>query len=265
MLSIIREVERVNGVDYFQYRAIVFLETGNEQVTIPVQAEQVLNAGQVLEIACPAVADRAGTLRRLDRNSPVLADLQKDLLASENEQYVANLKFGVLYCKPGQTHERQMFGNEHGSPAFNEFLESVGEKITLKGWPHYRGGLNVTNDITGTHSVFARYSGYNIMFHVSTLLPYSAVDAQQLERKRHIGNDIVTIVFQDEPGIRWSPMTISSQFLRTCARCNGNSTRSIAALSCAQMCSSSSSALAPTTRGSRFIGAQRCRSAITAG
>ncbi|CAK5057246.1 unnamed protein product [Meloidogyne enterolobii] len=31
------------------------------------------------------------------------------------------------------------------------------------------------------------------MFHVSTLLPYTAGDTQQLQRKRHIGNDIVAI------------------------------------------------------------------------
>jgi len=35
-----------------------------------------------------------------------------------------------------------------------------------------------------------------IMFHVSTLLPYSSGDNQQVQRKRHIGNDIVAIVFQ---------------------------------------------------------------------
>ena len=36
------------------------------------------------------------------------------------------------------------------------------------------------------------------MFHVSTLLPFSAKDSQHLEKKRHIGNDRVAIVFQDE-------------------------------------------------------------------
>lgn len=123
---------------------------------------------------------------------------------------------------------------EHASPAFERFLLNLGDKIALKGWTAYRGGLNVTStlilscfvpaltlcalhpaDTSGTHSIFSRFSGYNVMFHVSTMLPYSTIDAQQLERKRHIGNDLVTIVFQDEPGIRWVPTTISSQFLRT--------------------------------------------------
>lgn len=37
------------------------------------------------------------------------------------------------------------------------------------------------------------------MFHVSTLLPYSRDNRQQVERKRHIGNDIVNIIFIDPP------------------------------------------------------------------
>jgi len=50
------------------------------------------------------------------------------------------------------------------------------------------------------------------MFHVSTMLPFYEKDIQQLERKRHLGNDVCTIVFSesDEP---FSPDTIKSEFL----------------------------------------------------
>lgn len=50
------------------------------------------------------------------------------------------------------------------------------------------------------------------MFHVSTLLPYNKNDTQQLERKRHIGNDIVAIVFQEE-NTPFAPDMIASNFL----------------------------------------------------
>jgi RAP1 GTPase activating protein 1 len=50
------------------------------------------------------------------------------------------------------------------------------------------------------------------MFHVSTLLPYSKIERQQLERKRHIGNDIVAIIFQENE-TTFSPECITSQFL----------------------------------------------------
>ncbi|XP_053150203.1 rap1 GTPase-activating protein 1-like isoform X5 [Hemicordylus capensis] len=50
------------------------------------------------------------------------------------------------------------------------------------------------------------------MFHVSTKLPFTEGDAQQLQRKRHIGNDIVAIVFQDE-NTPFVPDMIASNFL----------------------------------------------------
>lgn len=45
------------------------------------------------------------------------------------------------------------------------------------------------------------------MFHVATMLPLSDTDDQQVLRKRHIGNDIVTVVFQDADS---KPLQISS-------------------------------------------------------
>ncbi|KAK3857396.1 hypothetical protein Pcinc_036352 [Petrolisthes cinctipes] len=50
------------------------------------------------------------------------------------------------------------------------------------------------------------------MFHVSTLLPYKENDPQQLERKRHIGNDMVAVVFQ-EGNTPFAPDMIASHFL----------------------------------------------------
>ena len=49
------------------------------------------------------------------------------------------------------------------------------------------------------------------MFHVSTLLPFTPGQEQQINRKRRIGNDIGVIVFQ-EGGKYYPP--IRSQFLR---------------------------------------------------
>jgi len=49
------------------------------------------------------------------------------------------------------------------------------------------------------------------MFHVSTLLPFKEGDSQQLERKRHIGNDILVIVFK-EGNQPFDPRIINSNF-----------------------------------------------------
>jgi RAP1 GTPase activating protein 1 len=73
---------------------------------------------------------------------------------------------------------------------------------------------------TGEHSVFAELPSdiperpYEVMYHVSTLLPHSKKDVQQLERKRHLGNDVVVIVFQAGDTI-FDPTCIASEFNRT--------------------------------------------------
>ena len=72
--------------------------------------------------------------------------------------------------------------------------------------------VNSAADSTGTHSVYATYQSQEIMFHVSTMLPFTANNRQQLLRKRHIGNDIVTIVFQEPGAEPFTPKTIRSHF-----------------------------------------------------
>src|SRR5690348_16110409 len=49
------------------------------------------------------------------------------------------------------------------------------------------------------------------MFHVSTMLPFSPENPQQLERKRHLGNDIVVLIFK-EGNTSYVPNTIASDF-----------------------------------------------------
>ena len=39
--------------------------------------------------------------------------------------------------------------------------------------------------------------GIEIMFHVSALLPFQELDLQRVERKRHLGNDVVLIIFHE--------------------------------------------------------------------
>jgi len=87
----------------------------------------------------------------------------------------------------------------------------LGEEITLKGFEGFAGGLDTKRDTTGTHSIYTESYGYEIMFHVSTLLPYVENDPQKLERKRHLGNDVVVIVFK-EGDVPFRPDCIRSEF-----------------------------------------------------
>ncbi|XP_050020441.1 signal-induced proliferation-associated 1-like protein 1 isoform X3 [Alexandromys fortis] len=146
---------------------------------------------------------------RLAFNTPKVTE---QLMKLDEQGLNYQQKVGIMYCKAGQSTEEEMYNNESAGPAFEEFLQLLGERVRLKGFEKYRAQLDTKTDSTGTHSLYTTYKDYEIMFHVSTMLPYTPNNKQQLLRKRHIGNDIVTVVFQ-EPGAQpFSPKNIRSHF-----------------------------------------------------
>ncbi|XP_029603530.1 rap1 GTPase-activating protein 1 isoform X1 [Salmo trutta] len=163
------------------------------------------NVVQMAKLVCEEV--------NVDRFFPALYPKASRLIATFDEHVISNnFKFGVIYQKFGQTSEVELFGNSDESPAFVEFLEFLGEKVELHDFKGFRGGLDVTYGQTGSESVYHNYRNKEIMFHVSTKLPYTEGDTLQLQRKRHIGNDIVAIVFQEE-STPFVPDMIASNFL----------------------------------------------------
>ncbi|XP_049849091.1 uncharacterized protein LOC126317469 isoform X2 [Schistocerca gregaria] len=141
--------------------------------------------------------------------------LRHELLSMEQKEVSMGFtyKFGVLYVKPNQT-EDEIFANSDPSPAFLEFLEFLGDKIRLFGWDKFRGGLDVENQTTGEYSIYCSIRGLEIMFHVSTLLPSQAVDGQCVDRKCHIGNDIVVFVFLEEGCEPYLATKLTSKFVQ---------------------------------------------------
>ncbi|XP_037566350.1 rap1 GTPase-activating protein 1-like isoform X1 [Dermacentor silvarum] len=146
---------------------------------------------------------------------PVFFPKASELLMAFDEQVLVHeYKFGVIYQRPGQIREEELFGNRHHSAAMDEFLNMLADKVTLKDFSGFRGGLDTQHGQTGQDSFYTSFNGCEIMFHVSTLLPYTEGDVQQLQRKRHIGNDIVAIVFQEE-NTPFMPTMIASHFLHS--------------------------------------------------
>ncbi|XP_020502654.1 signal-induced proliferation-associated 1-like protein 2 isoform X4 [Labrus bergylta] len=184
--------------------------------------------GAILEDAIPSTA-RHGTARglplkevleyvipelniqclRLALNSPKVPE---QLLKLDEQGLSFQHKVGVLYCKAGQSTEEEMYNNESAGPALEEFLDLLGQRVRLKGFTKYRAQLDNKTDSTGTHSLYTTYKDYELMFHVSTMLPHTPNNRQQLLRKRHIGNDIVTIVFQEPGALPFTPKHIRSHF-----------------------------------------------------
>merc|ERR1712223_1458441 len=144
---------------------------------------------------------------------PVMFPGISNAITSFDEHGISStFKFGVIYQKFGQVTEESIFGNRSHSPAMEEFLQLLGQRVRLSEHTGYRGGLDTRHGQTGTHALYEKYQGNEIMFHVSTLLPFVESDEQQLQRKCHIGNDIVSIVFQ-EVNTPFTPDMIASHFL----------------------------------------------------
>ena len=51
------------------------------------------------------------------------------------------VQVGVMYCRAGQQTEEEMYNNEEGGPAFNEFLDMLGQRVRLRGFSKYKAGL----------------------------------------------------------------------------------------------------------------------------
>ncbi|XP_066540504.1 signal-induced proliferation-associated 1-like protein 3 isoform X2 [Hoplias malabaricus] len=202
--------------DQYQYR-IIFRTS--ELVTL---------RGSVLEDAVPSTA-RHGTVRglplkevleyvlpelsvsclRLSLSTPKVTE---QLLKLDEQGLSQKHKVGILLCRADQSTEEEMYNNEEATASFTQFLKLLGDTVCLRGFNKYAAQLDTKTDSTGTHSLYTVYQDYEIMFHVSTMLPYMPNNPQQLLRKRHIGNDIVTIIFQEPGALPFTPQNIRSHF-----------------------------------------------------
>ncbi|XP_069427121.1 tuberin isoform X8 [Ovis canadensis] len=109
--------------------------------------------------------------------------------------------------------ELAILSNEHGSYRYTEFLTGLGKLIELKDCQPdkvYLGGL----DVCGEDGQFTYCWHDDIMqavFHIATLMPTKDVDKHRCDKKRHLGNDFVSIVYNDS-GEDFKLGTIKGQF-----------------------------------------------------
>lgn len=119
-------------------------------------------------------------------------------------------KVGIMYVAPGQSEESDILRNTFGSPAYTRFLEGLGRLINLRGQVDvYAGGLDPDDD--GEYA----YAWWNdigqILYHTATMMPFNPDDPQCNNKKRHIGNDYVRIVWNDS-GNPYRFDTLATQF-----------------------------------------------------
>lgn len=99
------------------------------------------------------------------------------------------------------------------TPGFVDFLELLGDKVQLESFKGYSGGLDTksnthgtskqlriransdTNSEIGKFSYYTDFKSNEVMFHVGPMIP--RID-QDISRKRHVGNDVVVIIYKDD-------------------------------------------------------------------
>ena len=181
---------------------------------MPPQA-QAAKLAKVIEVQTPGLL---ACRKVLPLKSPQDA-LQREFVRLENVLFVRGYKFAVLSVLPDQTTESQILGNNAMGPEFRAFLEQLGQQVHVPTHSGFIGGLDGVSGSTGEHSYYTTFHNFEIMYHVGPLLSEhdpsatgpanSELDQQHWHRKRHVGNDIVVILFC-EPGRRTRPISLPS-------------------------------------------------------
>eukprot|EP00727_Mastigamoeba_balamuthi_P010331 m51a1_g5920 hypothetical protein (728) ;mRNA; f:56884-59330 len=133
-----------------------------------------------------------------------------ELASFELDTTRRTFKFGIVYGKQSDMNEQDYLSNVGGSNDWREFLMLMGDYVKLKDWPMYSAGLDTKKNLTGEVSLYTQWKNYEVMFHVSTLMPFSQTDRKQCERKRFLANNIGMIVFK-EGGQPYAGDTILSE------------------------------------------------------
>ncbi|CDQ89096.1 unnamed protein product, partial [Oncorhynchus mykiss] len=129
------------------------------------------------EVLEQVVPELSVSCLRLALSTPKVTE---QLLKLDEQGLSQKHKVGVLLCRAGQSTEEEMYNNEEATPAFSAFMDLLGEQVCLRGFTNYAAQLDTKTDSTGTHSLYTTYQGYEVMFHVSTMLPYMPNNPQQV-------------------------------------------------------------------------------------
>ncbi|XP_056136184.1 tuberin isoform X2 [Lampris incognitus] len=123
-------------------------------------------------------------------------------------------KIGVVFVGAGQVNnEVAILSNEYGSNRYAAFLTGLGKLIHLKDCDPdqiFLGGLDQYGD-DGEFTYCWHDDIMQAIFHIATLMPNRESDRGCCNKKRHIGNDFVMVVYNDS-GEEYKLGTIKGQF-----------------------------------------------------
>ncbi|CAI5744069.1 unnamed protein product [Peronospora destructor] len=153
---------------------------------------------------------KKSTLRLLE-HGPKLERSLKHLDKSPTRE---TMKLGVIYVGKNQHTQQEILYNEKGSRAYELFVSQLGWKVDMLTHRGFVGGLdtNPKSLSNGKTTLYYASSHSEVVYHVVTMMPTKSSDPQQIDKKRHVGNDYVHIVWSDNSNQSYDPSTITSHF-----------------------------------------------------
>lgn len=126
-------------------------------------------------------------------------------------------KIGVLYVGRGQcNNETEILKNRYGSTRYVEFLQNLGTLVSLKNAREMNLFIDMETDgRDGNFTYIWLDDIVQVTFHIATLMPNKEHDPNCTEKKKNIGNDFVSIVY-NESGDDYDINTIKGQFNYAC-------------------------------------------------
>ncbi|KAJ5887642.1 Tuberin N-terminal [Penicillium taxi] len=119
-------------------------------------------------------------------------------------------RIGVVYLDQDQSKEAEILSNTHGSPDYEYFLSGLGTKVSIRNPQFNTQGLYADTDGETTYAWRDRVT--EIVYHVATMMPTNFDhDPSCINKKRNIGNNFVTIVF-NRSNLPFNFETIPSEF-----------------------------------------------------
>lgn len=120
-------------------------------------------------------------------------------------------KIGVLYVGSGQcNNETEILKNRFGSFRYAEFLQKLGTLVSIRDAKEHN--LYIDLDMAdGQFTYIWQDDIVQVVYHVATLMPNKEQDPNCTEKKKHIGNDFVSIVY-NESGEEYNLNTIKCQY-----------------------------------------------------
>ena len=123
---------------------------------------------------------------------------------------------GVVYVRPGQSSDgKAILYNQHGSVRYQNLLGSLGNLISLSDCDPsctHLGGLDYAEGEDGDATYVWQENVMQMVFHIATLMPN--LQSGVSNKQRHIGNDYVTIVYDDNDLDNYVPgSVVKGQFL----------------------------------------------------